>query len=172
MKPITLSLPTTLHNRLGAAAPAQWTGVGNPALLDERLLGLLASRECPGHVLLETLDLVPTWVKSGRVIVSGFHSPLEQQVLRSLLRRKGRAVKVLARGMRDYRPTLEELEPLTSDRMLVLTACPPVVRRTTRATALARNRLLLALTAEIFAPHVIEGSPLATLLNETRRMPQ
>ena len=32
----------------------------------------------------------------GSVIVSGFHSPLEQQVLRSAFRRSGRAVKVLA----------------------------------------------------------------------------
>ncbi len=40
---------------------------------------LIGSRECPGQVLLETLEHVPEWVKAGRVIVSGFHSPLEQQ---------------------------------------------------------------------------------------------
>lgn len=34
----------------------------------------------------------------GRAIVSGFHSPLAQQVLRSVLRRSGRAVKMLARN--------------------------------------------------------------------------
>jgi predicted Rossmann fold nucleotide-binding protein DprA/Smf involved in DNA uptake len=50
--------------------------------------------------------------------------------------------------------------------MLVITACPPEVRRTTRDTALARNRLVLALASEIVAPHVAAGSPLAALLNE------
>jgi predicted Rossmann fold nucleotide-binding protein DprA/Smf involved in DNA uptake len=128
------------------------------------LLGLIASRECPGHVLLETLARVPEWVRAGRVIVSGFHSPLEQQVLRSLLRRRGRVVKVLARGMSDYRPTAEEIEPLATGRMLVITNCPPEVRRTTRATALARNRLVLALADEIVTPYVAQGSPLAELL--------
>ncbi|MCL4527403.1 MAG: DNA-processing protein DprA [Gammaproteobacteria bacterium] len=130
------------------------------------LLGLIASRECPGHVLLETLECVPEWVKAGRVIVSGFHSPLEQQVLRSVLRRTGRVVKVLTRGMSDYRPTEEEREPLAEGRMLVITACLPKVRRTTRETALARNRLVLALASETITPHVAEGSPLAALLCE------
>jgi len=142
-------------------------GVGNPALLDRPLLGLISSRECPGHVLLETLDLVPEWVKAGRVIVSGFHSPLEQQVLRSLLRRNGRVVKVLARGMTDYRSQPEEREPLAAGRMLVITACAPETRRTTRDSALARNRLVLELATEIVAPHVAAGSPLAALLEKS-----
>lgn len=145
---------------------AKFYSVGNVAVLDEPLLGLIASRECPGHVLLETLDRVPEWVRAGRVIVSGFHSPLEQQVLRSLFRRNGRVVKVLARGMTDYRPAPEEREPLTRGRMLVVSTFAPIVSRTTRETALARNRLVLALATEIVVPHVTADSPLATLLTE------
>jgi len=106
-------------------------------------------------------------VKAGRVIVSGFHSPLEQQVLRSLLRRNGRVVKVLARGMTDYRSQPEEREPLAAGRMLVITACAPETRRTTRDSALARNRLVLELATEIVAPHVAAGSPLAALLEKS-----
>ncbi len=168
MKPTPVILPAILRDRLGTDAPEQLAGVGNPALLDRPLLGLISSRECPGHVLLDTLDRVPEWVKASRVIVSGFHSPLEQQVLRSLLRRNGSAVKVLARGMTDYRPTPEEREPLTSGRMLVISAFAPEVRRTTRETALARNRLVLALATEIVVPHVAADSPLAALLRERK----
>lgn len=152
---------STLRDRLGADAPDQLAGVGNVALLDLPLLGLISSRECPGQVLIETLDRVPEWVKAGRVIVSGFHSPLEQQVLRSVLRRKGRVVKVLARGLADYRPAAEEREPLAAGRMLVLSAFAPEVRRTTRATALVRNRLVLALAADTVVLHIAPDSPLA-----------
>jgi predicted Rossmann fold nucleotide-binding protein DprA/Smf involved in DNA uptake len=166
MKPTPIILPAPLRDRLGTTAPEPLAGVGNAALLDEPLLGLIASRECPGHVFLETLDLVPAWVKAGRVIVSGFHSPLEQQVLRSLLRRNGRAVKVLARGMTEYRPLPEERDPLAAGRILIITACPPVVRRITRETALTRNRLVLALASEVVAPHVADASPLAALMAE------
>jgi predicted Rossmann fold nucleotide-binding protein DprA/Smf involved in DNA uptake len=173
MKSAPIALPANCAQRVGAELATRIVGVGETALLDEPLLGLIASRECPGHVLLETLDRVPEWVKAGRVIVSGFHSPLERQVLRSLLRRKGRAVKVLARGFggqsADYRPTPEEREPLASGRMLVISAFAPSVTRITRATALTRNRLVLALATEIVVPHIAAGSPLAALLSEPRR---
>ena len=118
--------------------------------------------------LIETLDRVPEWVKANRIIVSGFHSPLEQQVLRSVLRRNGRVVKVLARGMSDYRPAPDEREPLVTGQMLVLSACSPEVQRTTRQTALARNRLVLALAAETVIPFVAGGSPLAALIEVHR----
>ncbi len=168
MKTEPVILPPVCAQRVDTELSTRIVGAGETSLLCEPLLGLIASRECPGHVLLETLDRVPEWVKAGRVIVSGFHSPLEQQVLRSVLRRKGRAVKVLARGFDDksgeYRPQPDEREALAAGRMLVITACPPEARRTTRATALARNRLVLELATEIVAPHVTEESPLATLL--------
>ncbi len=90
-------------------------------------------------------------------------------MLRSLLRRKGRAVKVLARGFggqcADYRPTPEEREPLATGRLLVISAFAAEVP-TTRKTALARNRLVLALSAEAVFLHVADGSPLAQLLTE------
>jgi predicted Rossmann fold nucleotide-binding protein DprA/Smf involved in DNA uptake len=166
MKPQPVTPPAALFERLNTEVPIQLTGVGNAALVDAPLLGLIASRECPGHVLLETLERVPLWVQAGRVIVSGFHSPLEQQVLRSVLRRKGQVVKVLARGIQDYRPEPDEREPLAAGQMLVITACPPTVTRTTRAAALARNRLVLALASECVVPHVATGSPLESLLAE------
>lgn len=166
MKPAPVTLPPTFAQRVGAEIATRIVGAGETVLLAEPLLGLIASRECPGHVLIETLDLVPGWVKAGRVIVSGFHSPLEQQVLRSVLRRKGRVVKVLARGMTDYRPAAEERESLATGRMLVITTCPPAMRRTTRESALARNRLMLALASEVVVPYVAYDSPLAALLEE------
>lgn len=166
MKPAPVILQPQCAQRVDPELAARIVGVGERSLLAEPLLGLIASRECPGHVLLETLARVPEWVKAGRVIVSGFHSPLEQQVLRSVLRRKGSVVKVLARGMIDYRPATEERESLVAGRMLVITACAPTVTRTTRATALARNRLVLTLAVECIVPHIAAGSPLASLLAE------
>ena len=166
MKPTPILLPPHLAPRIATDLATRFIGIGNPALLGEPLLGFIASRQCPGHVFIETLERVPQWAKAGRVLVSGFHSPLEQQVLHSLLRRQGRAVKVLARGMTDYRPQPEECEPLATGRMLVITACPPTMRRTTRETALARNRLVLALASETVAPCIAADSPLAALLNE------
>jgi predicted Rossmann fold nucleotide-binding protein DprA/Smf involved in DNA uptake len=138
--------------------------MGERGLLQHPLLGLLCSRECPGAVILETLDLVPDWVKAGRVVVSGFHSPLEQQVLRSLLRRQAKVVKVLAKALDGYRIPPVEAEAMASGRMLLISAFPKECRRTTRATALARNKLVADMVDELIIPHVAPDGALAAIL--------
>lgn len=155
MKPTPIPLPPHLAPHIAADLAARLIGIGNPALLAEPLLCFIASRQCPGHIFIETLEHVPQWAKEGRVLVSGFHSPLEQQVLHSLLRRQGRAVKVLARHLpqgRDHHPTTEERQPLAHGRLLILSASPATETRTTRTSALARNRLVLALASEHRVP--------------------
>lgn len=166
MRPVPIQLPPHLASRIAADIAARFIGIGNPTLLTEPLLGFIASRQCPGHVFIETLEHVPQWAKAGRVLVSGFHSPLEQQVLHSLLRRQGRAVKVVARHLptdRDHRPTAEEREPLAQGRLLIVSASPATETRTTRASALARNGLVLVLAREHWAPRIAPESPLTAL---------
>ncbi|WP_448509766.1 hypothetical protein [Immundisolibacter sp.] len=83
--------------------------------------------------------------KAGRVIVSGFHPPLEQQVMRSVLRRKGCVVKVLARGLggqsAGYRPQPAEREPLAAGRKRAALPAPPRCARcrSPRGWKLARS---------------------------------
>ena len=161
---LTFPLPESARAGLGDAAPPTLHALGNPDLLQIPLLGLLCSRQCPGGVILETLDRVPEWVKTGCVIVSGFHAPLEQQVLCSLLRRAGRAVKVLARTLDGYRPSPQEREALAGGRLLLLSSFPPTVRRTTREAAITRNRLVAALCQDLYVPYCRESGPLADLV--------
>lgn len=137
--------------------------LGSADLLKLPLVGLLCSRECPGHVILETLDRVPGWVAENRVILSGFHSPLEQQVLRSLLRREGRAVKLLARTLKGNRLTTEERAAIAAGRMAVASAFAATVTRVTRQTADARNQHITRLAAELVIPYARPGSTLEKL---------
>lgn len=166
MTPSPLPPTASLSKRIDIEVLESLQGVGSFALLNGRLLGLLASRECPGRILIETVERVPNWVGGGCVIVSGFHSPLEQQVLHSVLRRSGRVVKVLARsfGLRGYHPDALERDALADGRMAVLSTFGSEVPRTTRASALDRNRLVLALCTEMVVPYVAPGSPLAVLV--------
>ena len=54
--------------------------------------------------------------------------------------------------------------PSCDSRMLVLAACPPEVRRTTRDRAIARNRLITAFAAELLVPSVSGNSLLAEIV--------
>jgi len=156
VEPAPVPLPSSLGAQCASAGlSAALSGVGKAALLHAPLLGLCCSRGCPGGVIIDTIEQVPGWVAQGRVLVSGFHAPLEQQVLRSLLRRGGSAVKL---------PPPEEREPLAAGRLLVATAFPAEVRRITRKTALVRNRQVIALATVLLVPFVAEGSPLAALV--------
>ena len=165
MKIVSVVLPAPLIERGGPDFVAQLVGVGAATLTYKPLLGLIASRECPGNVLLETLERVPQWVKAGRVIVSGFHSPLEQQVLRSLLRCNGLAVKVLARcfSSSGYRLAKEEQDAFANGRLLIISAFGADTPRVTRASVIKRNELVISLSSEVVAPFT-KGSPLGELL--------
>lgn len=164
--PIPLSLPKIALTHFREPALSKLYATGDRALLAEPLVGLLCSRSCPGQVILETIDRVPEWVKSSRVIVSGFHSPLEQQVLRSTWRRKGRAIKVLARALQDLRISSAEREAIDDKRMLLISCFPPEVRRITRETSLVRNRLVAALCTELMIPYATAGGELSRIAEE------
>lgn len=166
MKLVSLSVSANFAQLVGAEFAARTIGVGETSLIDKPLLGLIASRECPGDVLLATLERVPQWVKGERVIVSGFHSPLEQQVLRSLLRRNGRAVKVLARcfSVGGYRIAKEEQDAIANGRLLVISAFGVDTPRVTRVSAIKRNELVITLSTEVVTPFISKGSPLEELL--------
>jgi predicted Rossmann fold nucleotide-binding protein DprA/Smf involved in DNA uptake len=166
MKPAAITLPVLCVPRVGTELAARVVGVGETLLIGKPLLGLIASRECPGNVLLATLERVPQWVKAGRVIVSGFHSPLEQQVLRSLLRRNGHAVKVLARcfSASGYRLAKEEQDAFANGRLLVISSFGADTPRVTRVSAIKRNELVIALSTEVVTPFISKGSPLDELL--------
>lgn len=166
MKLASINLPASCVLRVGHDLSARIIGDGEASLLGKPLLCLIASRECPGNVLLETLERVPQWVKGGRVIVSGFHSPLEQQVLRSLLRRNGLAIKVLARcfSASGYRLAKEEQDAFANGRLLIISAFGADTPRVTRVSAIKRNELVIALSTEVVTPFISKGSPLEELL--------
>lgn len=167
LEPAPIPIPDILCKRLlscGMEVPEFFAGVGNVALLNQPLLGIIASRSCPGDIFLQIIERVPEWIKAGKVLVSGFHSPLEQQVLQSALRRRGRIVKVLARGIAHrLKPKREECEAILAGNMLTVTIYPPTVQRTLRAAALERNRFVLALAEERCIPWVDPEGPLGEM---------
>lgn len=95
-----------------------------------------------------------------KVVLSSFHSSLEQQVLRSMLRRDDRTIKSLAQVLDHYCVLPQEQAALASGHLLVLSASPPSLCRTTRAHSLARNRLVLVMSSQHFIPHL---SPIITI---------
>lgn len=72
-------------------------GLGEPALLEQPATAFFSSRQCPGSAIRAAMDWTLEQAKTKRVVMSGFHSPLEQSVLKVLLQAHSPAIVVLAR---------------------------------------------------------------------------
>ena len=96
------------------------TAIGNIDLLQKRKIGFLASRQIATLSVLPTLDWATEISQREEVaVVSGFHSRMEREVLKILLRGKCGIIVVLARGMYHQVPQIYE-EALQQNRLLLL----------------------------------------------------
>jgi predicted Rossmann fold nucleotide-binding protein DprA/Smf involved in DNA uptake len=150
-----LDLPPKVRQRLGHAGldgVIHFSGVGRADLLERPLLALLASFDCSEQMVSQAIDLTPGWIEAGKVVISGFHSRLEKQVMNSFLRRRSPVVKVLDRGLSCYRPRPNEAEALAQGRMLIITAFTAKSATPSRESRRRRNLQVLALAAERYLP--------------------
>jgi hypothetical protein len=75
------------------------TGCAARGLLDLELTAFFASRQCSGTAIRAAMDWALQQARAKRAVVSGFHSPLEQSVLKVLIAANSPAVVVLARSL-------------------------------------------------------------------------
>ena len=140
--------------------------LGNPALLDDALIGLLCSRRVPAG--LE--EQARAWARSARdlrfPVVGGFLSPTERGCLEVLLQGKQPVVVCLARGLAATRIPARWRTPLDQGRMLLATPFADEVTELSAATAEARNRLVAELARQLVVPHAAPGGRLLGLVRE------
>ena len=125
--------PAHLAQRLGTDTPSELTALGNHALLALPKTALFCSARCPGSVILPTYDQAAKWRDTGRCVISGFHSPVEQECLRILLRGMSLIIVCPARALpKRIQPDWQQhrTSPL----------CPiPLARAFVRAPLIAHN---------------------------------
>ena len=140
------------------------SGIGNAALLGAPLVGFFASRQCPGNAIRAAMDWAVTQARASLTVVSGFHSPLEQSVLKVYLAAKAPAVLVLARPVQRARLPAEWQAAVIAGHLVVLSATPDgatVALRLTEAGARARNEVVARLAVRIVIAHAAPGGRLA-----------
>lgn len=145
--------PRALETWLGRAAPQQIALVGNLDLLQEKPLALFCSNRCPGNLILKTYDLAVELRDANIPVIGGFHTPMEQECLRLLLRGKQPVIICLARalGKRQILPAYQQ--PLEQGRLLLISPFHAKQTRITAATSAYRNRVVAALAARVFAAY-------------------
>lgn len=154
--PADARYPARLRGRLGEAAPAQLTTLGNLALLALPKTGLFCSARCPGAAILRAYDQAAHWRDAGRCIISGFHSPVEKECLRILLRGTPPIILCPARSLPTrIHPELQT--PLAEGRLLLLSGFSDIEKRVTTELANHRNFLVAALADVAYFGHITLG---------------
>lgn len=135
--------------------------LGNKALLNAHKTVFLCSRQVSSVAVLRCYDWATDVCKEKGVVVSGFQSKIERDVLHFLLRGKKPVIIVLARKMYSSLPT-EWQEAMDANRLLIISTAPNAVR-VSKAAADARNRYIAELSDKIVFGYIHPDSALALL---------
>lgn len=133
---------------------------GNKGLLDRHLVAFFASRTSPP----EALDLARRWAheiaKTDKVVISGFHSPIERAVLDILLAHNCSIVVALGRSL--YRNIPEYLREAYSENRVLFVSFRDLSRQNSVSSQM-RNWCVADIAEEtVFAPY-LSSSQLSTL---------
>ena len=128
-------------------------------------LALLCSVKCPGKLILETYDLVQHLRNIGVIVISGFHSPMEQECLRILLRSPHPVIWCFARGLLKTIPA-EFRAAVAENRLVIVSPFPDKLRRVTAEAALVRNRLVADMASAVVVAHAAPGSKIEALCRD------
>lgn len=154
--------PARLGERLGGTAPPQLWALGNLTLLQQRKTALFCSARCPGDAILRACDTARQWRDENRCIISGFHSVVEKECLRILLRGSQPIIICPARSLPKRAPA-EWQKPLADGRLLILSCFKPTDGRVTEQLAARRNELVAALADEVWFAHITPGGQMERL---------
>jgi predicted Rossmann fold nucleotide-binding protein DprA/Smf involved in DNA uptake len=128
---------------------------GNIDLLKLHKTAFLCSRKAPVSAVLKCYDWATAMREQGKCVVSGFHSPLEKDVLHFLLKGKQPIILVLGRTIFKQIPE-EFLKPLSEDRLLIVSVSD--VPRQSEQTAEKRNQYIADIADSIVFGYLnIEG---------------
>lgn len=147
------SYPPALSQYLGKDAPSSIAGLGNLEVLKHNKLALFCSVKCPGKLILQTHDLAQQLMQARVTFIGGFHSPVEKECLRILLRGTQPVIVCPARSLKKMQIRTEWKKPLDEGRLLFLSPFPDNRHRGDTEMALYRNRFVAALADRIFIPY-------------------
>jgi predicted Rossmann fold nucleotide-binding protein DprA/Smf involved in DNA uptake len=162
--------PPGLRRYLGDHAPKSIAALGNLGILEGKILGFFSSVKCPGQLILKTHDLAQQLKKANVTVIGGFHSPIERECLRILLRGTQPIIICPARSLGGMRIRVEHKKAIEKGRLLLLSPFNENQRRNTVETAMERNRFVAALADSVFVAHASTNSKMEKFCHEVLRL--
>ena len=143
---------------------------GNAALLAGQPIAFFCSQSCPGDIILRAQDWANARGPDDAPVISGFHTPVERDVLRILLRGGAPVIQVLARALDGARLPAALRSAEKAGRALIVSPFAATVRQTTARTADQRNRHILTLCHIVLIAHASPGGKTEALALEAKAL--
>ena len=169
LTPADTNWPASLAERMGGSAPPALQVIGPMALLTGHKTALFCSARTPGDAILRTHDTARRLRDQGITVISGFHSPIEKECLRILLRGKQPIILCPARAIAVMRIPAECRAAFNAGRLLFLSPFIESPKRVTKDSALRRNEVVAALADDVFIAHIAPGGQTARMVNMLKR---
>src|SRR2546422_2592203 len=161
--------PTGVEPFFRGKPPKLW-GVGDSAILNYVLLGIISARQIDSHLALKTSQLLRQLVSLKDVaFVSGWHSPLEKQALRILIAQEATIVLCASKSLDRFIPSIGVESRVTDGKALLLTHCSTKAKRITRNASMRRNELIVELAKALLVLSAPEGSASLNLAKSALR---
>lgn len=124
-------------------------------------IAFFCSQSCPGDIILKAQDWANARGPDSAPVTGGFHTPVERDVLRILLRNGAPVIIVPARAAQGWRAP-NNLGPaikaaVAAGTAQIVSPFPATQRRTTATTAETRNRHILTLCKTVLIAHASLG---------------
>jgi predicted Rossmann fold nucleotide-binding protein DprA/Smf involved in DNA uptake len=120
-------------------------------------IAFFCAQTCPGDVILKAQDWANSRGPNDAAVIGGFHTPVERNVLRILLRRNAPVDHVLARSLEGARLPAALRSAEKEGRAQIISPFAATVRQTTARSAEQRNRHILTLCESVLIAHASPG---------------
>ena len=155
---LEIETPAGVDSYFGKKPPKLWC-VGDPDIVKGRLIGVISARKIDADLALKTSQLLRQLAHLNDVsFVGGWHSPLEEEVLRILSAEAARVIFCLPKSLHRFIPSPEVKNQISEGRVLLLTHCSPRVKRISRDASLRRNLLVMGMSKGLLVLSAPEGS--------------
>lgn len=155
--------PVQLLGVLGEQAPTRCFTLGDRKALTQPLLALFCSERCPGDLIIKACDSATELRDAGVPVISGFHSPIERECLRILLRGAQPVVICPARSIEHMRVPADWRDPISEGRLLLISPFAAKQNRITAALAAQRNEFVAALARAVLVVYADPAGQIESL---------
>lgn len=121
--------------------------LGNSELLNLHKVAFFCSRTVSSRAILRCYDWATQIDAKGKVVIGGFQSQIEKDVLHFLLKGRQAVILVIARKM--YKELPEELTTLMNEGRLLIISTSPKSTRISKKTAYQRNLYIAQIADEV-----------------------